>query len=640
MMNKFLNCFLAIVCSCSSLFAQNAKPDAYQDSLQAIVNSDATTVKKKEAFFLLGEHLVQRNPDLAEKIANNLKANFIDKEDSIASRRNNYIFAASHRWQGDYKTALEYYKNIKDYSKKQNDSIDIAKSAHFIGSLSMFLGYNVESQNNLIEAAEIYNEIGTARQKARINTSLASFYLNVNQWEKGKEQYLKALKQFEVLQDSAGMSGVNANLGFVYTELGNYKKAEMHLMKQKALNAVFPTLREMGFHHDFLGLLRQKQNRLQEAYTEHLKALKIREGLSSTYNLCESKLRMGEVLIKLNKYSEAINHLKDIFKYDEHESLNQQHSAYKLLSNAYEKRGDFSLSLQNYKLYKTLSDSIYSNESFEIIAEKDALYNKEKKDAKISLLNKENEIVEAKASRSKSIAIISLIGFILLLLAALFLYKLYTKIKKKNQVISKALNDRELLLHETHHRVKNNLQMISSLLNLQSKYVEDKKVYEVLQNGRNRVQSMAILHKSLYTGDNLDMVNIQIYFERLINNILNSYNKTEDEIQLNIQAKNIFMNVETLIPVGLIINELATNSLKHAFPHGNIEKPQITVSMQESKENYTISVKDNGIGMNNISENDIESFGKKLIKLLCNKLKASINMSNLNGTEVTIVIPK
>ena len=153
----------------------------------------------------------------------------------------------------------------------------------------------------------------------------------MNQVEKSKDQYLKALEQYEKLKDSAGMASANANLGMLYTDLEDFEKAEMHLMKQKELNKVFPTLREMGFHHDFLGLLRQKQGRLNDAYSEHLKALQIREKLSSTYNLCESKLNMGEVLIKLGRYQEAISHLKDVFNYDQHESLYQQQTAYNLL---------------------------------------------------------------------------------------------------------------------------------------------------------------------------------------------------------------------------------------------------------------------------------------------------------------------
>jgi two-component system, sensor histidine kinase PdtaS len=641
-MKLSLKLFFIFLFICEFIYSQDAIPDVYQDSLQSIINKSSNKKEKREALFLLGEHLVQRDPELAEKIANDLKNEFVDMQDSLGIRRNNYIFAASHRWHGDYNTALSYYQMIYNYSKKHKDSLDVAKSAHFIGTLNTFIGNNVVAQNYLIEASEIYDVIGTAEEKARINNSLAGFYMNVDQLEKGEKQYLKALEQFETLNDSAGMAGTNANLGLLYIELGDFDKAEMHLMKQKELNKVFPTLREMGFHHDFYGLLLQKQGKLEEAYQEHLTALHIRENLSSTYNLCESKLNMGEILIKLNRYPEAISQLKDVFKYDEHESLNQQQSAFQLLSEAYEKSGNYKDALDNFKSYKHISDSIYSKESIEIIAEKDALYKKQKQDTEIALLNKEKEVSNAKLIKSRGILIVSFIVLLLLSIAAFWLYRMYAKIKAKNQIISIALKDRELLLHETHHRVKNNLQMISSLLNLQSKYVSDEKAFEVLQNGRNRVQSMAILHKNLYAGDNLTLVKIQDYFDGLVTSILNSYQKSEKEINISISAHNIVMDVESVIPIGLIVNELITNSLKHAFVNENSEKPKISIQMKEDENGYELSVKDNGVGIReDISkESTKETFGQRLIGSFVQKLKATLKTYNNNGTEVTISIPK
>ena len=642
-MCKFFSFCLFVTLSGLYSYAQDAKPDAYQDSLQTVIDSNVSKTQKKDALFLLGEHLVQRDPDRAENIANKLQEAYIKSTDSSVLIRNNYIFAASHRWQGDYKTALDYYQSIYNYSKRKKDSIDMAKSGHFIGAINMFLGNNVISQNHLIEVASIYDKLGTAEQKADINNSLAGFYLNMDQIEKGKDKYLLALEQYEKLNDSAGMASANANLGMLYTELGEFDKAEMHLMKQKALNAVFPTLREMGFHYDFLGVLRQEQGRLNDAYQEHLKALKIRENLSSTYNLCESKLNMGEVLIKLKRYPEAISHLKDVFSYDEHQSLYQQQAAYQLLSEAYEKNGDYKSSLTNFKAFKRLSDSIYSEESIEIIAEKDARYNQQKKDAEITLLNKEKELSETKLSRSKSIQLISLVALLLLSIAAIALYQLYRKIKSKNNTISKALSDRELLLHETHHRVKNNLQMISSLLNLQSKYVEDPKALEALQNGRNRVQSMAILHKNLYNGEDLTTVNIQSYFEGLVDSIFSSYHKTGKEITATVKAKDIVLDIEKVIHIGLIVNELVTNSLKHAFNsvEANLE-PKIQIEMTETAMNYNLVVFDNGVGISEkiIKRGKEETFGQRLIRSLTQKLKATIETNNTHGTHISITIPK
>ena len=625
----------------TTLHAQDAKPDAYQDSLQKVIDRASGDVKR-EAMFLLGEHLVQRDPTYAEKIAVELKKDFIYPADSSNIRRVDYIFAAGKRWQGDYATALQYYHQIYDYSKRINDSLDIAKSGHFIGTLSMFIGNNVAAQSHLIEVADIYARIGTARQNASIQNGLANFYSGLDQIEKAEEWYLKALQQFSLLSDSAGMASVHANLGVLYTDLGYFEKAERHLLKQRELNKVFPTLREMGFHYDFLGRLRQREGKLQEAYSLMTKAMHIRENLSSTYNLCESKLNVGEILILLKSYPEAIEQLKAIFAYEAHQSLHQQQRAYELLSEAYEKSGDLRAALDNFKSLKQITDSIYSETSIRVIAEKDAQFNTQRHEAEIELLNKEKEISRMQLKRSQTILYTTIVGLLLLLIVASIFYWLYQKIKSKNAFISRTLRERELLLHEVHHRVKNNLQTISSLLNLQSKYVEDKKAFEALQKGRDRVQSMAILHKNLYTGANFVNVDMQRYFEELADNVLKSYKGNEVAIRQRIETNGVVMDVEAAIPIGLIVNELLTNILKHAFPENQIEQPEVIITMeQHAGGDLLLVVRDNGIGipLEKINSTGEESFGQRLVRSLTQKLQATVRVENKGGTVFTIHIP-
>jgi two-component sensor histidine kinase len=609
--------------------------------LQAVIDITVSTEIKKNTLLLMGEHVVQRDPDFAEQIAKELEEDYKNMEDND-KRRLKYIFAASNRWQGDYTTALLYYNQIYNESKKSNDSLDIAKSGHFIGTLNLFIGKTVEAQQFLLEAADLYDSIGTDKNKAAISSSIANLYVDLNQQEKSEKWYLKALKQFSTLKDSAGMASVHANLGVLYTDLGDFKKAQMHLLTQKSMNSVFPTLREMGFHHDFMGKLRQKEGKLKEAYDEILKGLKIREKLSSTYNLCESKLNIGEILILLEQYPEAIAHVKEIFNYTEHQSLNQQSTAYFLLSKAYEQSGEFKNALINYKLYKEISDSITNESSIAIIAEKDAQFNLQKQQSEIVVLNAEKAVSKTELFRSKVVIIISVGALLIFVLAMIVLYKMYAKIKAKNLFISKTLKERELLLHEIHHRVKNNLQMISSLLNLQSKYVEDEKAYEALQAGKNRVLSMAVLHNLLYSGNEIAAINIQQYFEGLSKSTLNTYKIPENEISIKIFAQNIVMEVDMVFQLGLIVNELLTNSLKHAFPENRIEQPRIIITLQEEQDKYTLTIVDNGVGISNTpgGKKNENSFGQKLIDSLAQKFNATMQINSVNGTEVVMVIPK
>ncbi|WAC12979.1 histidine kinase dimerization/phosphoacceptor domain -containing protein [Dyadobacter pollutisoli] len=625
--------------------AQDAKRNSYQDSLQAMIDAPSTDPEIKEALFLLGEHLVQRDPDYADSIGTRLKSDFIDIRDSAEVRRVDYMLAAANRWQGDYATAISIYKKIYEYSKSRKDSVDIAQSGQFIGTLSMFIGQNVSAQQHLIEAASIYARIGTPAQKASVQSSLASFYMSLDQKKKAEERYLAALQQFTTMKDSAGMASVNANLGMLYTDLGDFKKAEDHLFRQKALNAIFPTLREMGFHYDFLGKLRQKQGRLGEAYQSLIQALRIREKLSSTYNLCESKLNIGEILILLKRYPEAIVHLNQVFDYQEHKSLNQQQQAYQLLSEAYEKTNNSEAALASFKAFKQISDSIYSEKSIRIIAEKDAEYNMNRQRDEIKLLNKEKEVSQSQLFRSRIIIYITIFGLVLIMVAAILVLLLYKKIKYKNELISRTLRDKELLMHEIHHRVKNNLQLISSLLNLQSKYVYDEIAFEALQKGRHRVKSMAILHQQLYTGKEITDVNMEDYLRELANNIVGQYAKAEKSPTLDISVHEVLMNVDQAISVGLIVNELLTNALKHAFPTERSESGLIEVIMSNAeKGGWMLTVRDNGIGGRSEipagEQKGNDAFGRRLVSLLAQKLGAMVQTKDDNGTEITIRIPQ
>lgn len=168
-----LSVTINVLLCCFSVFGQNVTSDHYLDSLQYVIEQATSESEKVEGLFLKGEYLVQRNPPLAEKISNQIEKDFLSEKDSIKIIRNKYIYAASQRWQGNYQTALKSYELILSYSLRHSDSTNIAQSSHFIGSLHMFLGNNTYSQKHLLNAAKIYDVIGTPRERARISNTLA-----------------------------------------------------------------------------------------------------------------------------------------------------------------------------------------------------------------------------------------------------------------------------------------------------------------------------------------------------------------------------------------------------------------------------------------------------------------------------------
>jgi len=196
-----------------------------------------------------------------------------------------------------------------------------------------------------------------------------------------------------------------------------------------------------------------------------------------------------------------------------------------------------------------------------------------------------------------------------------------------------------VLLKEIHHRVKNNLQVVSSLLNLQSKSVQDEKALEAIKEGRDRVKSMALIHQDLYREDNLTGIDIKEYIEKLTFSLFSSYNIDPQNIILKTDIDPLQLDVDTLIPLGLILNELISNALKYAFSENEKGILQVTLKQQDSR--LLLEVKDNGKGLpEGWHYEKISSLGYQLIKSFVQKLKAELKVDGSKGTHVQMLISK
>ncbi len=211
-----------------------------------------------------------------------------------------------------------------------------------------------------------------------------------------------------------------------------------------------------------------------------------------------------------------------------------------------------------------------------------------------------------------------------------------TERKRAEDKIKNSLKEKEVLLKEVHHRVKNNMQVVSSLLNLQSGYIKDGQALEMLIETMNRVRSMAIVHEQLYQSG--DMVNIELteYVKKLTSDLFHSYGVDPNTISLELDVGNIMLDINTAIPCGLIINELISNSLKHAFPDGR--KGKIRISLQEEVSNeFCLAVNDDGIGFpEGLDFRNTETMGMELVTTLVGQLEGRIELERNGGTRFSV----
>ncbi|PKP51030.1 MAG: hypothetical protein CVT95_01840, partial [Bacteroidetes bacterium HGW-Bacteroidetes-12] len=206
-----------------------------------------------------------------------------------------------------------------------------------------------------------------------------------------------------------------------------------------------------------------------------------------------------------------------------------------------------------------------------------------------------------------------------------------TEKKQAETELKNSLKEKEVLLKEVHHRVKNNLQVISSILNLQSAYVQDEKTLSILKESQNRIKSMAFIHESLYQTNDFSEINFSEYVVNLSKNLVHSYLVNQELIELKLDINNVSLNLDLSIPCGLIINELVSNALKYAFGEG--KKGYILIQLYVKNEFVYLSISDNGKGFpKEIDYKNTDSLGLQLVTTLAEQINAEITLKNTKGT--------
>lgn len=211
-----------------------------------------------------------------------------------------------------------------------------------------------------------------------------------------------------------------------------------------------------------------------------------------------------------------------------------------------------------------------------------------------------------------------------------------TEKKSSEQQIVQSLKEKEVLLKEVHHRVKNNLQVISSLLNLQSSYVSDNKVTELLKESQNRIKSMSFIHESLYQSKDFSNIKFAEYIKHLTNNLILSYKPKEKKILLEQKLQNAHLNLDFAIPCGLIVNELVSNALKYAFT--TKQNGKISISFKrDKKQNIELIIADDGTGLpKEVDFRNTQSLGLQLVMVLVSQLRGEITLNNKKGATFVI----
>ncbi len=559
--------------------------------------------------------------------------------DSARLIRATRIKARARRLIGDYVTAIGEWRSVYAYATRQRDSLMLVEAADQIGMMNTYMGNYLEGQPYLLQVAEIYERIGDVEDRAGAANGLAILYNDLKRIDDAVAMYRRALALYEEAGDQLGQAAVHANLGMLFAGEGRFDLAETHLLEQGRIDSLEESKYGLAFYYDFMGELRKKQERYPEALELSRLGLALREELPSHYNVAESRNSVAGILLRLGRYEEAIGLSRAVLdRRDEHESLTQASTAYEYLSRAYEGLNDPARALTYHKRYKEVSDSIYQRDHLEEITTRDALYQKARQEEEIARLGQQNALSRVEIGRKNTALLAAGSGLVLISLFALVFWLLYRKINVQKAGLELLNRQKDTLLREIHHRVKNNLQMVSSLLSLQSEFIEDDAALDAIQMGQRRVRSMAIIHQKLYLRDEITTsVSARQYLDQLIGELMSTLNVSGIPLRMEKDLEDIELDIDRMIPLGLIANEVITNAMKYAFT--GRKSGELNVGFRRVGAEVELCISDDGPGLNAAATVGNDSFGGLLIRTFTEQLDGRLEVDGAEGTSVRLRFP-
>ena len=473
------------------------------------------------------------------------------------------------------------------------------------------------------KAIAIREEINDLFGLAQSFIEIADIYWYYQRFDESIEYGLKAVQLIEGQGPSLQLAAAYKMLSESYLEIPDYDLALDYIDRSiKTKQTLNVSTLELASSINSRGNIYKFMDRLDEALTDYAHVLEVCETAGHQIGMRASLANLGHVHLIKKEYAKAVPYKLRALEIQEKTGQVQQVAENLLhLSEAYAGLGDYSTAY----IYRVKLDSVKSiehNQALDKLTnELGVKYETEKKEEAIANLSNRVRLQTISLGLGALILLIALV-------AALIFRKLNRKLKLKNY-------ENEILLKEIHHRVKNNLQILSSLLSLQSEHLVDMSARDAITEGKNRVESMSMIHQRLYTKRDITSVDIKEYISELARYLEDAFSISGKEIKIQEEINYETMDVDYAIPLGLIINELVTNSVKYAF--SGINKGVISLHLWPENKKLNLKVSDNGQGVGNLSANDITtSFGSMLISTLSRKLKGEISIDLQSGYSTLI----
>jgi two-component sensor histidine kinase len=620
------------------LFAQSPV-----DSLIYVYQSRQDDSIRFEAANSISRELAFQNPDSArifgEKaiaLANKLGSSRLKAGAQLNT-------AVAHHVQGEFEKALNYYQQVYHHHLTAGDSTGISSVLNNMGAAYVAMGNYPKALDILNQSLAMKLALNQLDRSVTTLNNMGNIYFEQDKFEKALEYYQRSLSIALELSDPAGESRAYNNIGLTFLELKKADSALNYYLKSEQLVDPSAPCRKVhvldGLAQAYLDL-----NQLAFAQEKAEELLAISKECQESEKETSALFALGKISLEKGQTSLAEQFLQKAFEKAQPSPYRQNLVNISFaLYNFYKDQRQPAQSLKFLEVYTAENDSLRDTELTEELTrvEMQNLFDEE-----LDSIAFEQRLSEAAFQREidrKQLSQYFLIGgLVMLIILIAVLYSYYTAkaetnrlLESQNKQIQKSLEEREVLMREIHHRVKNNLQVVSSLLNVQSKYSEHEDAKSALIEGRDRVLTMAMIHQKLYRSDDLTAINLKEYVEEIAAAVFESHVLSDKKINLSVDVVQEELELDSIINIGLIVNELITNSLKHAF--NNQAEGHIKVVIQREGNHLKLTVSDNGVNTQAApSEN---SYGHRLIQSLARGLDAEMVTTFDQGTKTELIIP-
>ncbi|RZJ54415.1 MAG: tetratricopeptide repeat protein [Flavobacterium sp.] len=521
------------------------------------------------------------------------------------------LLGSSYLFMGDYKTAIQY-------------GLKAAQIGEKLDKISLYL-------------CTVYNRIGLA-------------YAEFQDYKNAQKYYFKSLTLAEWHNNDQAITELTYNYTDVLLKQHQTAHALSFLNSMRKKHPKLYTIQSAPLQCRYAEIyMRMKRYRQALSYIKPIKA-KIKD-LEEYNDIMEAYKTVVKLSIVQKKYPEAALYS---FSYDSMaKKLNNKQffATSKFLKYSIDSaQGNTVSAMNNYREYVEYSKHLYDENKTKQINQLNILYETEKRNKNIIQLKNNSTIQKNKLRNASAFNNLMIVITISLLIIVMLLYRVYRLKQRTNKILSEQqdeiniknkklenlLTEKEWLLKEIHHRVKNNLHMVVGLLASQAEFLKNKEAVQAINDSQNRIQTMSLIHQKLYQSENLSMINMPSYIFELTEYLKDSFDIGKS-IRFIVDIDNFDLPLSHSIPIGLIFNEAVTNSIKYAFPNNNPEG-KIIISLKAEKEHtITLIIHDNGIGLPpEFDPCDSPSLGINLMKGLSEDIKGTFKIISDNGTKISL----